>query len=37
MTEITKRLKQSKAWNERKKHERITKLLDELERLTEEA
>jgi len=37
MTEITRRLKQSKAWNERKKHERITKLLDELERLTEEA
>jgi ParB family chromosome partitioning protein len=36
MTEITKRLKKSKGWNERKKHDRITKLLDELERLTEE-
>ncbi|MEP0873511.1 ParB/RepB/Spo0J family partition protein [Trichocoleus desertorum AS-A10] len=36
MTEITKRLKKSKAWNERKKRERINKLLDELERLTGE-
>ncbi len=34
MTEITKRLKNSKAWNEHKKRDRITKLLDELERLT---
>lgn len=37
MTEITKRLKKSKAWIERKKHDRITKLLDELERLTGDA
>ncbi|MCY7286123.1 MAG: ParB/RepB/Spo0J family partition protein [Cyanobacteria bacterium CAN_BIN43] len=36
MAEITKRLKKSKAWSERKKKERITKLLDELEKLTEE-
>lgn len=36
MTEITKRLKKSKAWNERKKRDRITRLLDELERLTGE-
>jgi ParB family chromosome partitioning protein len=35
MTEITKRLKKNKAWNERKKRNRIVKLLDELERLTE--
>ena len=34
MLEITKQLKKSKAWTERKKHDRITKLLDELERLT---
>lgn len=34
MTEITKQLKKSKAWTERKKHDRIIKLLDELERLT---
>jgi ParB family chromosome partitioning protein len=37
MSELTKRLRKSKAWNERKKRERITKLLDELERLTGEA
>ena len=37
MTEITKQLKKSKAWKERKKHDRITKLLDELERLTSKA
>jgi ParB family transcriptional regulator, chromosome partitioning protein len=37
MIEVTKRLKQGKAWNERKKKERITKLLEELERLTEES
>ncbi|XGW00957.1 MAG: ParB/RepB/Spo0J family partition protein (plasmid) [Leptolyngbya sp. BL-A-14] len=37
MTEITKQLKKSKAWTERKKHDRITKLLDELERLTADA
>lgn len=36
MTEITKRLKKSKAWNERKKRDRLTRLLDELERLTGE-
>lgn len=33
MTEITKRLKKSKAWNERKKQDRLKKLLDELEHL----
>lgn len=33
MTEITKRLKKSKTWNERKKQDRLTKLLDELEQL----
>ncbi|MBW4422040.1 MAG: ParB/RepB/Spo0J family partition protein [Myxacorys californica WJT36-NPBG1] len=36
MTEITKRLKKSKAWTERKKRDRMIKLLDELERLTRE-
>ncbi len=36
MAEITKRLKKSKAWSERKKKERITKFLDELEKLTDE-
>ncbi len=36
MSELTKRLKKSKAWNDRKKRDRITKLLDELERLTGE-
>ncbi|PSB23511.1 ParB/RepB/Spo0J family partition protein [Stenomitos frigidus] len=36
MTEITRRLKKSKAWTEHEKHDRITKLLDELERLTGE-
>ena len=36
MAEITKRLKKSKAWNEHKKRDRITKLLDELERLSGE-
>jgi ParB family chromosome partitioning protein len=36
MAEITRRLKVGKAWNERKKRDRITKLLDELERLTAE-
>ncbi|MBI4783023.1 MAG: ParB/RepB/Spo0J family partition protein [Oscillatoriophycideae cyanobacterium NC_groundwater_1537_Pr4_S-0.65um_50_18] len=36
MAEITKRLKKTKAWSQRKKTERITKLLDELEKLTEE-
>ena len=36
MAEITKRLKKNKGWSERKKKERITKLLDELEKLTEE-
>jgi ParB family transcriptional regulator, chromosome partitioning protein len=36
MMEVAKRLKQSKAWSERKKKERITKLLEELEKLTEE-
>lgn len=35
MAEIAKRLKQSKAWGERKKKERIVKLLDELEKLVE--
>jgi ParB family chromosome partitioning protein len=32
--EIGKRLQQSKTWSDRKKKERITKLLDELDRLT---
>jgi len=36
MGELTKRLKKSKAWEDRKKRDRITKLLDELERLTNE-
>lgn len=36
MTEITRRLKKSRVWSERRKRDRITKLLDELERLTEE-
>lgn len=36
MGELTKRLKKSKAWEDRKKRDRITKLLDELERLTGE-
>jgi ParB family transcriptional regulator, chromosome partitioning protein len=36
MGEITKRLKKSKVWNDHKKRDRITKLLDELERLTGE-
>ena len=34
--QLTKRLKKSKACNDRKKRDRITKLLDELERLTDE-
>ncbi|MBD2054638.1 ParB/RepB/Spo0J family partition protein [Oculatella sp. FACHB-28] len=34
MGELAKRLKKSKAWEDRKKRDRITKLLDELERLT---
>jgi ParB family chromosome partitioning protein len=34
MTEITKQLKKSQAWNERQKRDRIEKLLDELEKLT---
>ena len=33
MGELTKRLKKSKTWNDRKKRDRIAKLLDELERL----
>lgn len=37
MAEIAKQLKKSKAWTERKKHDRITRLLDELEHLTAEA
>lgn len=36
ISEVTKRLKKSKAWNDRKKRDRITKLLDELERLAGE-
>lgn len=36
MGELTKRLKKSKPWEDRKKRDRITKLLDELERLTGE-
>ncbi len=35
-TEIGKRLRQTKAWSAPKKRERITKLLDELEKLTSE-
>jgi len=34
MAEITTYLKKNKTWSDRKKHSRITKLLDELERLT---
>lgn len=34
MAEITKSLKKNKSWSDRKKHDRITKLLDELENLT---
>ena len=34
MGELTRRLKQSKPWTDRKKRDRIMKLLDELERLT---
>lgn len=37
MGELTKQLKKSKVWNNRKKRDRITKLLDELERLTGES
>ncbi len=33
MAKIAKRLKKSKTWNERKKHDQITQLLDELEHL----
>jgi len=33
MAEITKRLKKSTVWSERRKKDRITKLLDELEKL----
>ncbi|HEY9662464.1 MAG TPA: chromosome partitioning protein ParB, partial [Allocoleopsis sp.] len=36
MSEIAKQLKRSKAWTNRRKCDRITKLLDELERLTSE-
>ncbi|HEY9296004.1 MAG TPA: chromosome partitioning protein ParB, partial [Phormidium sp.] len=36
MVEITKRLKKSNVWHERKKRDRVTKLLDELERLVGE-
>lgn len=36
MVEVTKRMKKSEAWSEHKKKERITKLLNELEKLTEE-
>lgn len=36
MSNLSKRLKKSKAWNNRRKRDRITKLLDELERLTGE-
>jgi ParB family chromosome partitioning protein len=36
MGELTKRLKKSKAWEDHKKRDRITKLLDELEHLTGE-
>lgn len=35
-TEIGKRMRQTKAWSAPKKRERITKLLDELEKLTSE-
>lgn len=37
MTEIIKQMKKSKAWNDSKKHDQITKLLNELTQLTEEA
>lgn len=35
MSELINRLKKSKTWSDRKKRDRITKLLDELERLTD--
>ena len=35
-TEISNRLRKTKTWGDRKKRDRITKLLDELERLTED-
>ncbi|NEQ20127.1 MAG: ParB/RepB/Spo0J family partition protein [Microcoleus sp. SIO2G3] len=37
LSEISKRLHKSKAWGERKKRERIAKLLDELDKLTKES
>lgn len=36
MADIAKRLKKSKAWNERKKRDRINKLLDELDRFADD-
>lgn len=36
LSEISKRLQKDEAWGDRKKRDRITKLLDELERLTKE-
>jgi len=36
LSEIGKRLQKSQTWGDRKKRDRITKLLDELERLTQE-
>jgi ParB family chromosome partitioning protein len=37
LSEISKRLHKSKTWGERKKRERITRLLDELDKLTKES
>lgn len=36
LSEVSKRLQKPQAWGDRKKRDRITKLLDELERLTRE-
>jgi len=37
LSEISKRLQKSKTWGERKKRERISRLLDELDKLTKES
>ncbi|MBD1932577.1 MULTISPECIES: ParB/RepB/Spo0J family partition protein [Cyanophyceae] len=37
LSEISKRLQKSKTWGERKKRERIARLLDELDKLTKES
>ena len=37
LSEISKRLHKSKTWGEKKKRERIARLLDELDKLTKES